>query len=74
MSEEPPSAKPPAADDTPETLRARAQRARRLTHRLAAGDETAKRLRRIAEALEAQADALERQEPPVAQPQRPPRG
>jgi hypothetical protein len=59
MSEEPP---PPA--ETPTKLRAEAQHARAMARSLPTDDETARRLRQLADELEAKAIALERQKPP----------
>ena len=57
MVDEPPSAA---------ELRARAERARALANGLLPNDETARRLRQVADELEAEADALERQQPRLA--------
>jgi hypothetical protein len=56
------SAEPPSAA-TPAELRAQAQHARRLAYGVPS-DESAHRLWKLADQLEAQADALERQKPP----------
>jgi hypothetical protein len=55
MANEPPSSK------TPTELRAQAHHARDLANGLLPNDETARRLRQVADELEAEADALERQ-------------
>jgi hypothetical protein len=58
MAIEPPPRK------TPAELRAQARHARELAHALSSSDETGRHLRRLADELEAEADALERQTPP----------
>jgi hypothetical protein len=55
MANEPPPHK------TAAELRAEADHARDLAHALSSSDETARHLRRLADELEAEADALERQ-------------
>jgi hypothetical protein len=55
MVDEPPSAA---------ELRARAERARALANGLLPNDETARRLRQVADELEAEANALERRQTP----------
>jgi hypothetical protein len=60
MSDEPPSSN----YKTPEQLRAQAHRARELANGLLPSDETARRLRQLADELEAEADALDRQSSP----------
>ena len=57
MPNEPPSSK------TPAELRAQAHHARELARELLPNDELGRRLRRLADDLEAEADALERQTP-----------
>ena len=53
-------------DEPPSTaeLRTRADHARDLANALSPSDETARRLRQLADDLEAEADALERKAPP----------
>jgi hypothetical protein len=54
----------PPPHKTPAELRAQADHARELAHALSSSDETGRHLRRLADELEAEADALERQTPP----------